>query len=127
MNWLGAGLASLVAAAFGAALGGLVHAEARRHGVDAPMLVGVAAGLFAALASTQKSGMRGVLVASIAVWAAAVAEVTSEPWRGALRDLVFFHERLGPGRLVAYVTTALLALYIGSRARPAPARDRTMA
>lgn len=125
MNWLGAGLGSLVAALFGATLGALVHVEARRHGVDAPLIVGLFAGLAAALASQRKSLTRGVLVGSLSVWGAALAEVLAEPSRGALEDVAAFHERLGPARALLFVATLALAAALASRAWAAPVLARS--
>lgn len=119
MNWLGAGLAGVFAAVLGAVVGALAHVEARRHGIDLPLVVGLVAGLAAAFVSIRRSGLRGVLVASLAIWAAALAEVIAEPSRGLLHDLFAFHERLAPGRAVAYAVTFVLTVYVASRARPA--------
>ena len=118
MNWLGAGLASLLAALLGALAGAFAHFEGRRHGIDFPPIVGVMAGLAAALASTSKSGLRGVLVASLAVWAAAIAEVLASPTRGVVADIVHFHERLGFTRGASYVGCAVVAALLAARARP---------
>lgn len=118
MNWLGAGLTSLAAALLGALVGALAHFEGRRHGIDLPFVVGITAGLAAALASTSKSGLRGMLVASLAVWTAALAEVLESPTDGIVTDIVRFNERLGFARGASYVGCAVVALVLASRARP---------
>lgn len=116
MNWLGAGFASVLAAVLGALVGAFVHFEARRHGVDFPPIVGLVAGVATALASNEKSGMRGVLVASLAVWATALAEVFALPRRGIVSDLITFHERLGGLHVLGYLACAAGAALLASRA-----------
>jgi hypothetical protein len=116
VNWLGAGLASFVAALFGAIAGVLLRIAAARMGFDLPPLVGLVAGIGAALASSERSGLRGVLVASLAVWAAAIGEVLVHPRSGLVSDLFRFSDRLGAGGLVAYALTGLIAFLLGSRA-----------
>lgn len=116
MNWLGGGLFSFLAAAVGALLGAFVHFGARRHGIDFPPIVGVFAGLAAALASRERSGLRGALVASLAVWAAALAEVLAAPRSGVLSDMVAFHQRLGLLETLAYAACAAIGVLLASRA-----------
>lgn len=117
VNWLGASLRAFLAALLGAALGAaLAQHVARRYGLDLPPLVGMFTGAAAAAASRGKSGLRGMLVASLAVWAAAIAEVAAAPSRGLSADLAGFHERLRPIRVLAYVACAAVAGLLGSRA-----------
>jgi len=118
VNWLGAGFASLVAALLGALVGAFAHFEGRRHGIDFPPIVGIVTGLAAALASTSTSGLRGMLVASLAVWAAALAEVLESPARGVVADIIRFNDRLGFARGASYVGCAVVTLLLASRARP---------
>lgn len=115
MNWLGAGLLSFLAAVCGAVLGALAHVGLRGHGVDLPPVVGLLAGLVVALASGEKSGMRGVLVASFSIWAGASAEVLASPGQGFISGLARFHEGLGPLRALAFLGCAALGLLLGSR------------
>ena len=75
-------------------------------------------GLAAALASTSTSGLRGMLVASLAVWAAALAEVLESPARGVVADIIRFNDRLGFARGASYVGCAVVTLLLASRARP---------
>ena len=116
MNWLGAGLPSFLAAIFGALVGEVVHFEAQRRGIDFPPIVALVSAVLAALASREKSGLRGVLVASLAVWAAALSEVLGSPIHGVFRDVVDFHDRLGVYRFCAYVATAVVGFVIAPRA-----------
>ena len=127
MNWLGAGLPSFVAALIGAIVGALAHVAARRHGIDVPPVVGVVAGISCALASRRRSGMRGVLVASLVVWAAALAEVLAEPSRGLWLDIVDFSARLDLTRTVAFAASALAAWVLASHARPGASSPRATA
>ena len=116
MNWLGAGLPSFLAGIFGALVGAVLHFEAQRRGIDFPPIVAFLSAVFAALASREKSGLRGVLVASLAVWAAALAEILGAPIHGFFRDVIDFHERLGAYRFAAYVGTAVVGFVIAPRA-----------
>ncbi len=116
MNWLGAGLPSFLAAIFGALVGAVVHFEAQRRGIDFPPIVALLSAAFAALASHEKSGLRGVLVASLAVWAAALSEIIGAPIHGFFRDTIDFDARLDAYRLGAYVATAVVGFVIAPRA-----------
>ena len=68
--------------------------------------------------------MRGVLVASLVVWAAALAEVLAEPSRGLWLDIVDFSGRLDLARTVAFAASALAAWVLASRARPGASGSR---
>jgi hypothetical protein len=114
VNWLGAGLASFFAAVVGALVGALTYTTLRRSGVDFPPIVGLLAGLAAALASGEKSGMRGVLVGSLGIWASAMAEVFASPSHGIVSDLAGFHERLGLVNGLAYAACGAVAAFVGS-------------
>lgn len=130
MNWLGASARSILAATLGAFLGAIAQLEARKRGFDFPPIVGLFAGLMAALTSQERSALRGALVASLAVWVAALTEVLAAPARGVVIDLVSFHERLGLARALGYVTCAVVAALLGSRARsraPEEAPGKTVA
>jgi hypothetical protein len=116
VNWLGAGLPSFLAAVFGTIIGALLHFEGQRRGIDFPPIVAIVAGALAALASREKSGLRGVLVASFAVWAAAVAEILGTPIHGFFRDILDFHERLNATRFALYLATAVVGFLLAPRA-----------
>lgn len=116
MNWLGAGFRALAAAVIGALLGAFIHVHAIRRGHDLSPLVGLLAGTTAALVSRHRSGLRGLFVASLAVWAAAIGEVIAAPRRGVLADLFAFHHRIDILHGLAYAACAALAGFIASRA-----------
>lgn len=119
MNWLGAGLTSLLGALLGALAGALAHGALFARGVDVPPLVALLAGLGALLGARERSVLRGVFVASLAVWAGATAEVVARPSRGLFADLLHFSERLTALRFALYVVTAALGVVLASRLRPA--------
>jgi hypothetical protein len=116
VNWLGAGIGSVALSLFGVTLGAILHLLARRHGIDFPPIVGLVAGIAAALASRNVGALRGLLVASLSVWAAAMAEVIAMPIQGLAGDLVRFHDRLGWAGLIAYAACAATGGFVGSRA-----------
>jgi hypothetical protein len=119
MNWLGAGVGSFLASALGAIVGALLHFFLRRYlgGIDAPVLVGLISGASAAFASRERIGLRGALVGSLSVWAAAIAEVAAAPTgRGLFHDLIAFHDRLGILRMALYFVCAMCGVILGSRA-----------
>ncbi|MBX3230760.1 MAG: hypothetical protein KIT84_00975 [Labilithrix sp.] len=118
MNWLGAGLPSFLAALGGAAVGALLHALLLRHGVDLPPLVALVASVGAVLPSKERSGLRGILVASLSCWAAALVDVVVRPERGVVLDLLHFSARLTTLGLGLYLLSAVLGVAVASRARP---------
>jgi hypothetical protein len=95
----------------GAILGAFLFGLAFDHGFQLAWIVGLLAGLGAALLAKDKSPLRGVLVATIAVWAAALRET------GASLAILHFHETMTLTRLASYAACALLALVLGGRAR----------
>jgi hypothetical protein len=115
MNWLGWSGRAMAGALAGALLGAVLSGLAFEHGVQLAWLVGLLAGLGAALLAKEKSPLRGVLVATIAVWAAALRET------GASLTIFRFHETMTPTRLASYATCALLALILGGLARTSSA------
>jgi hypothetical protein len=116
MNWLGLDLVALLASLFGAFVGAVVQFEAARRGVHVTPVVGAFAGLFAALASRERSGLRAMLVASFSAWAAAIAEVLAEPRSGPLADLVRFGDRMTPGSWLSFLACIVFAGALASRA-----------
>ena len=96
----------------GAVVGAFLSGFAFEQGVQLAWIVGLLAGLGAALLAKERSPLRGVLVATIAVWAAALRET------GASRAIFHFHETMTFTRLASYAACALLALILGGLARP---------
>jgi hypothetical protein len=116
VNWLGLDLLALLASLFGALVGAVAHFEACRRGIHLPPIVGVLAGLLAAFASRERSGLRALLVASLSAWAAAIAEVLAEPRGGLVADLVRFSDRLTPLSWLSFLGCILFAGALASRA-----------
>lgn len=118
MNWFSISGRTILVAAIAAALGFAAYGALLDRGLEAPWVIALATGVAAALASRGTNLMRGLVVGTLAVWCAAAAQVYFCPisagdpvWRGLLR----FHETLTPGRLVAYLATAAIAIVLGMR------------
>ena len=122
MNWLGLTWAAFVATLVGALVGGVAYAAALASGWDAPYVVGIAMGLGTLVASPDKSGMRGLVVASIAIWVAALVQAHIGPFKGA--GIFGFHATLTAGRLAAFAGCGLAAFLLArsSARRDAPQR-----
>ena len=110
MNWLGLRTAALLGAILGAILGGVAYSAALARGWDAPYLVGIAMGLGVRLASPDRSGMRGLLIAAGAVWAAAFVQTRVGPHASA--GLFGFHATLTPSRIASFAGCALVAFVL---------------
>jgi hypothetical protein len=114
MNWLGWSSCAVAGALAGAVVGCFLFGLALAHGWELAFVVGLLAGAGAACFATERSVLRGILVATIAVWAAALRET------GASSAIFTFHETLTPTRVASYVACALLALALGARACRTP-------
>ncbi len=123
MNWLGAGLRTLLAAMLGCLAGAIVFIVLRRHGLDLVPIVGLLAGVATASVSRVRSPPRGFVVGALALWTGAIAEVLAWPKKGFFADVIDFHERLGWLRLAAYAVGAVLAIVIGARAYRSDRQD----
>ena len=122
MNWLGLTTKAFIAALVGALLGAAAYAFALTHGVDAPYVVGAAAGGGAMVGSPDRSGLRGLLVASGAIWVAALVQSRVGPYASA--GLFGFHSTLTPVRLLAFAACGAAAFFLAktSARRNAPTR-----
>ena len=110
MNWFGLGRVAFLTAVLGALFGSVAYAAALANGWDAPYLVGLATGLGAMLGSSDKSGMRGLLVAMAAIWVAAI--VQAQIGRYANAGLVGFHETLTTPRFAAFAACGIAAFLL---------------
>ena len=122
MNWLGMTWVAFLATLLGGMLGGVAYAAALASGHDAPYLVGIGMGLGTMLGSPDKSGMRGLLVATTALWVAALVQANIGPFKGA--GVFGFHTTLTVGRFAAFAGCFLAAFVLGrtSARRDAPQR-----
>jgi len=122
MNWLGLGAIALLGAILGGLLGSVAYAAAIASGWDAPYLVGIAMGLGAMLGSPDRSGMRGLLVATAAIWVAAIVQAHIGPHASA--GILGFHATLTTARVAAFAACALTAFLLArtSTRRNAPVR-----
>lgn len=122
MNWLGLTWMAFFATILGGMIGGIAYAAALASGWDAPYVVGIGMGLGTLAASPDKSGMRGLVVASTAIWVAALVQAHIGPFKGA--GILGFHATLTAGRLAAFAGCGLIAFLLGrtSARRDAPQR-----
>ena len=100
----------MLGALLGASVGGALYAWALARGWDAPYFVGVLAGLGAFLLSPDKSGLRGLLVTTMTVWAGAIAQSFAGPYRGI--GVLGFHDTLTPKRFALYCVSGLAAFLL---------------
>jgi hypothetical protein len=115
MNWLGMRTIALLGALLGGLLGSVAYAAAIARGWDAPYLVGLATGLGAWLGSPDRSSMRGLLVATGAIWVAAVVQTRIGPHAGI--GLMAFHATLRPARVAALAACGLAAFWLAKKNR----------
>jgi hypothetical protein len=82
MNWLGLTPQTFLGALLGALLGSALFAWASTHGVDAPYLVGPCTGFGAMAAAPDRSVLRGIFIAALALWASAITQSLVGPYAG---------------------------------------------
>ncbi|MBL8610357.1 MAG: hypothetical protein JNL38_23675 [Myxococcales bacterium] len=107
MNWLGWSTRAMIGALVGAILGGFAYAWLLARGWDAPYVVGALAGLAAFVLSPDKSGLRGLIVMTLALWTGAIAQGFAGPFRGV--GVLAFHHTLTPARVALYLVSAAVA------------------
>lgn len=122
MNWLGWSTRAIVGALLGALLGAVGYHYALVRAFDAPWLVGIGTGLGAFLGSPDRSGMRGLLVATFAIWVAWGVQVRVPPFADA--GLFGFYRTLTPGRLLAFATCGAAAFLLARSSVRRSARHR---
>lgn len=116
MNWIGLSLRSLVGTLLGVFAGVLLF----RHVWPQVWIVGVAAGIGCALVAGERSGLRGITVGTIAVWAAAAVDADA---RGV--GVLHISSTLGLTRWVAYLACMGLAFFLGGLSISRAAKTRT--
>lgn len=95
MNWLGLEPRVALAAVAGCIVGALIYGVTVGQGTPAPWVVGAGVGLGALLAARTRSWLRGLVIATLAIWAAALAQAAYAPERPeVLSELGRFHETL---------------------------------
>jgi hypothetical protein len=109
VNWLGWSGRAMAGALAGAIVGAFLSGLGADHGFQLAWIVGLLAGAGAAALAKERSPLRGVLVATLAVWAAALRET------GASLAIFHFHETMTLTRLASYVACASFALVLGGR------------
>jgi len=124
VNWLAWDTRSYL----GAALGGVVGFFLFRAGLGAdwfaPWLIGVGIGLGCALITRERSGLRGVVLACIAAWAAALAQVVLVSGGGLWEGIVGFHATLDLPTFLAHLGGIVGAFVFGRTSFRGDAQDR---
>lgn len=123
MNWLGWSTRAMIGALLGALLGAVAYGWGLSRGYDAPYLVGVLAGIAAFVLSPDRSGLRGVMVATLALWSAAVAQSFAGPFRGV--GVLAFHQTLTPTRFALYAACGAIAFALSRTSIRRDAGKRT--
>lgn len=124
MNWL-----ALDARVFAAALGGcllalLIAALVEPLAFSPPWLAGVLGGLACAMVARDRSGLRGLVVAAMATWTAALhsASARAEPLAQAILGL---HATFEPHDLLGYAIGLASAYMLGRTSLRRDASTRT--
>jgi hypothetical protein len=126
MNWMGFSVRAFMAALVGCALGFVLFGFCYTRGYEAEWVVGVIAGGFVGALSTDKSIMRGLIVGTMAVWTAALAQVVYVDRRSPMEGLVRFHETLTPWRFVLHLLCAGVAIALAATSFQRGARRRIL-
>jgi hypothetical protein len=124
MNWLGSNPVALVGAALGCWLGFFLYGKALDTELELLPLVGICAGLGAALCTDETTLMRGLVVGAMATWVAAAAEVVHLLHDPLIAGLARFHAGLNIPRFVMHLVSTLLAIALGSSSLRPGARAR---
>jgi len=122
VNWLGLTPQTLFGALLGALLGSALLAWASTHGVDAPYLVGPCTGLGAMAAAPDRSVLRGVFVAALALWAGAITQSLVGPYAGT--KVIEFSRTLSLARGGMFVGGMLVGGMLGSFSLRKGAKER---
>jgi hypothetical protein len=122
MNWLGLSKAAFLAAILGAILGGAGYAVALARGWDAPYLVGILTGFGVMIGSPDRSGLRGLLVATVAIWIAAIVQTRVGPFASA--GIFGFHTTLTPVRALSFAMCGVVAFVLARTSIRRNAPDR---
>jgi hypothetical protein len=123
VNWLGWSTRAMLGALAGIVLGGVLYAYLLARGWDAPFAVGVLGGLGAFLLSPDRSGLRALLVTTMAIWGGAIAQSFAGPYRGI--GVLGFHDTLTPTRFALYCASGLAAFLLARSSIRRDARKRT--
>lgn len=122
MNWLGWSTRAIVGAVLGALAGAWMYHYALGRACDAPWLVGVGMGSGAFVASPDRSSMRGLLVASMAIWVAWAVQAGVDPY--SKEGLFGFYRTLTVRRLGAFVACGAAAFLLARTSINPKARRR---
>ena len=124
MNWLGWDTRSYLGALLGGVLGVFVYKACLDAGFAAPWMIGLGVGLGCAALTRERSNMRGLVLACLTAWTAALAEVTLARGLGLLEGIGAFHEGLGLRGVLEHVGGVVAAYLLGRIALRRDAEDR---
>lgn len=122
MNWLGWSTRAFVCALAGALLGAVLYDQPLARSFDAPWLVGLGMGIGAFAGAPDRSGMRGLLVATMSIWGAWAVQARVPPYDRA--GLFGFHETLNVRRCLAFVACGAVAFFFARASIRSDARRR---
>lgn len=122
MNWLGLTLQTFLGALLGALLGSVLFAWVSIQGVDAPYLVGPCTGLGAMLVAKDRSVLRGVFIAALALWACAITQSLVGPYAGT--KVIELSRTLSVARGAMFVGGMLVGGLLGSSSLRKGAKER---
>ena len=112
MSWLAWDTRAYLGAFVGLVLAWFSFGALYDAGHFAPWVFGVLAGVGAAAVTGEKALVRGFILATLATWTAAVAQVLAQGG-GFGQGLLAFHESLTPGRFALYAIGFAVALFVG--------------
>ncbi len=107
MNWLGWSTRAFVGAVLGALAGAWMYHYALARACDAAWLVGLGMGLGTFVGAPDRSSMRGLLVASLAIWGAWGVQAGVDPYSNA--GLFGFYRTLTVRRFGSFAACAAAA------------------
>jgi hypothetical protein len=116
VNWVGLSLRSLLGIAVGVAVGLLLFL----FEWPSVVVIGLCTGAGCALLAEERSGLRGVSVATVAVWAAAIVDA-----RRLGVPTLQISSTLGTSRWLAYLACIAFAFVLGGAAVRRTAKVRT--
>lgn len=122
MNWLGWSTRAFLGALIGAIVGALAYDQALARSFDLPWVVGLATGLGAFLGAPDRSGLRGLMVATLAIWVAWAVQARVAPFAQA--GLFGFHRTLTVRRLASFVACGASAFLLARTSIRSGARRR---
>jgi hypothetical protein len=127
MNWIAWDPRSYGGAFLGGILGVFLYGALQAQGMAFPWIVGLLMGLGCAAVTTERSSMRGIVLAIGAAWLSAFAQVHYQPppgTHGLIEGLRAFHDTLEANTLWAHFASLFAAWFFGRTSFRSGARQR---